>query len=153
MAKQTHNWTAIKKDYYDNKYKNLKELAEAHKVKYNYLRQKAAKWDKDRPEFISDLDVKEAQEALDIPEDRKEKVRTMYDKLSIVVFKAMANIDDNFFTVDGRLKSKTLLDVASVVEKIDKGYQTGEEAKQTGQLGAYAAHIAQLRENMHIEEE
>lgn len=75
----------------------------------------------------------------------------MYDKLSIVVFKAMANMDDNFFTNDGRLKSKALLDVASVVEKIDKGYQSGEEQKQTGQLGAYAAHIAQLRKDNGLE--
>lgn len=152
MASKKHNWAAIKKDFYDKKYATLKELAEAHDIKYTYLRQKTAKWAKESPEFISDLDVEEAQLAIDIPENRKEKVRLMYDKLSVIALRALSDPENNFFTVEGKLKSKAFLDVASVVEKIQKGYETGEDGKQTGQLGEYAAYIKQLRKDNGLDD-
>lgn len=152
MAKQKHNWLAIKKDYYDKKYPTLKELGEAYNIPASYLRRQASKWPKEKPEFISDLEVEEAQKALDIPENRKEKVRLMYDKLSIIALTALNNPEANFFTTEGKLKSKAFLDVASVVEKIQKGYETGEDANQTGQLGEYAAYIKQLRKDNGLED-
>lgn len=153
MAKQKHNWTAIKRDYYEGKYKTLKELGIAYNVPGSYLRKKAANWDREDPEFITDLDIEEAEFNLNIPEDRKEKVRVMYDKLSVIAFKALGDMDRNFFTEDGRIKSKSFLDIASVVEKIQKGYETGEDAKQTGQLGQYASAIARLREQHNLTKE
>ena len=146
MAKQKYNWMAIKKDYYANTYPTLVKLAEAYNMTYGYLKKKAAKWSKDAPELISDLDVLEAEEALKLPEDRKERVRLMYDKFSEILFRAISNPDQNFFTLEGTFKSKQFLDAISAMEKIDKGYETGEESKQNGQMGAYADYFAGLKE-------
>lgn len=146
MAKQKYNWKAIKKDYYDSKYPNLVKLAEAYNMSYPYLKKRAAKWSKDAPELISDLDIQEAEEALRLPEDRKEKVRLMYDKFAEILFRAISNPDQNFFTLEGTFKSKQFLDAISAMEKIDKGYETGEESKQTGQLGIYADYMVGLRQ-------
>lgn len=146
MAKQKYNWKAIKKDYYDSKYPNLVKLAEAYNMSYPYLKKRAAKWSKDAPELISDLEIEEDQKALDMPEDRKERVRLMYDKLSEIVFRALNDPDGSFFTLDGSLKTKQFLDCVSAVEKIDKGYQTGEESKQTGQLGLYSDYLSGLKQ-------
>ena len=146
MAKQKYNWMAIKKDYYANTYPTLVKLAEAYNMTYGYLKKKAAKWSKDAPELISDLDVLEAEEALKLPEDRKERVRLMYDKFSEILFRAISNPDQNFFTLEGTFKSKQFLDAISAMEKIDKGYETGEESKQNGQLGMYADYLKNLRD-------
>lgn len=153
MAKQKYNWPAIKKDYYASTYSNLIELAKAHNMKYSYLRKIAAKWDKNNPEIISDLDIEEAQKALEMPEDRKERVRVMYDKLSEIVFRALNNPEGSFFTLDGNLKTKQFLDCVSAVEKIDKGYQTGEDTKQTGQLGLYADYLSGLKQEFLTKKE
>lgn len=146
MAKQKYNWPAIKRDYYAGTYPTLVKLAEAHDMKYSYLKKKAAKWSKDAPELISDLDIQEAEEALRLPEDRKERVRLMYDKFSEILFRAISNPDQNFFTLEGTFKSKQFLDAMSAMEKIDKGYETGEESKQTGQLGLYADYLFGLKQ-------
>lgn len=146
MASQKYNWMAIKKDYYDDKYPTLVELAKAHNMSYSYLKKKAAKWNKNTPELISDLDIEEAAEALRLPEDRKERVRLMYDKFAEILFRAVSNPDQNFFTMEGTFKSKQFLDAMSAMEKIDKGYETGEDSKQNGQLGQYADLLSGLKQ-------
>lgn len=157
MAKQKYNWPAIRKDYYAGKYRNLKELATAHKMSYSYLKKEAAKWNKNEPELISDLEIEEAQKVLDMPEDRKERVTLMYDKLSEIVFRALNNPEGSFFTLDGNLKTKQFLDCVSAVEKIDKGYSTGDEGKMPGKLGEYSEYFSKLKEDFlngnHEEEE
>ena len=147
MASKKYDWTAIKRDYATNKYANLRLLAEAHNVSYSYLKKKAACWSKDE-NFMTDLigmDMQALEDA--IPQDPEERMKLMYDKLSAVVFKALSNPQDSFFTENDMLKSKTLLDTATALEKIQKGYkeiETGEE--NTGMLGQYADYIKQLRD-------
>ena len=147
MAKAKHNWTAIKKDYAGNKYSNLKLLAEAHDVPYSYLKKKAAEWSKD-PSFISEVIMDSCNSYSEpLPEDSEERVKLMFDKLSEIIMISLNAPAENFFTEDGRLKSKALLDTATAIEKVQKGYkevETGEE--DTGKLGQYADYIKELRD-------
>lgn len=148
MASKKHDWTAIKRDHAAKRYANLRLLAEAHDVPYGYLKKKAAAWNKDE-NFISDvigMDMQALEDAM--PQDPEERMKLMYDKLSAVVYKALSNPQDSFFTENDTLKAKTLLDTATALEKIQKGYKEIETGKEdTGKLGQYADYIKQLRDN------
>src|SRR5436309_1996303 len=46
MAEKKHNWAKIKKEYFEGKYKNIKELAEVNNISYSYCKKQVARWNK-----------------------------------------------------------------------------------------------------------
>lgn len=152
MAAKKYNWNKIKADYMANKYPTLKELAKAYGVEYGYLRKRAANWAKDK-EFVSDLveEVIAPATVISIPEDKNELHSDMYDKMATIVMR-MLNDPENFFTHDGKPKTKSLVDISQVVERIQKGHQgTVKDDKQFTQLTAYTDMIKELKESVDVD--
>ncbi|WP_302570438.1 hypothetical protein [uncultured Clostridium sp.] len=150
MATKKYNWQNIKSDYMANKYPTLRGLADAYGVEYGYMRKRAAKW-KNEKEFVSDLSEENSIHSdliIEIPEDRNELHTNMYDKLSIIVMR-MLNEPENFFTHEGKPKTKSLVDISQVVERIQKGHQGSiKDDKQFTQLTAYTDMIKKLKESV-----
>ncbi len=153
MAQKKYNWKSIKADYIANKYPNLKALSDAYDIPYGYLRKRASSWKNDK-DFVSDLaeeDIVVPDEIIVIPEDRNELHTQMYDKLSIIVMR-MLNDPENFFTHEGKPKTKSLVDISQVVERIQKGHQGAiKDDKQFSQLTAYTDMIKELKESVDID--
>lgn len=167
-----HDWGPIKADFFANKYSSLKDLAIAHGISYNYLRKRTAKWKSEKglvnelakqskpkaqnitnAQFKSDTDTSVLHDIpnivpeCDIPEDRHLWHYRLWDKLGTIIEQALDNPDFNFFTDDGRIKTKAVSDIAMVIEKIQKG-QTGEkDDKITGQLLSYVEAIRLARKS------
>ena len=80
-----------------------------------------------------------------IPENMNMWHKRLWDKLGLIVERALDNPEDNFFTEDGRIKSKAVADISTVIEKIQKGHSETNDNKENGQLNAYVEMIAQLR--------
>lgn len=159
MAMKKFDWVAIKNDYYLDKYKDLKGLAQAYGVNYDYMRKKAATWKKDKS-FIAEIqaeingevdfiDEQERQaimqELNSIPDDRTQWHKRLWDKLGLAAERALDNPEMNFYTHEGILKAKALADVANVIEKVQKGQSEAKDDKVTGQLENYANLIASYR--------
>lgn len=151
-----YNWTVIKKDFLSGKYPTLKELGDAYGIPYNYMRKKSSKWNKEkimivdlRGEIEKDAVTRKIADApleTEIPESRDLWHKRLWDKLGLIVERALDSPEQNFFTEDGRIKSKAVADISTVIEKIQKGHNEDNEEKQNGQLAAYVNMIAQLRE-------
>ena len=153
MATKKYDWKKIKSDYMANKYKTLKELSNAYGIEYGYMRKRASKW-KNEKEFVSDLiedKVVNSEAIVAIPEDRNELHTQMYDKMAIIVMK-MLNNPENFFTHEGKPKTKSLVDISQVVERIQKGHQGAiKDDKHFTQLTAYTDMIKELKESVDID--
>lgn len=153
MAAKKYDWNKIKLDYMNNKYPTLRELATSYGVEYGYMRKRAARWKNDK-EFISDLiedDIISSEITIEIPEDRNELHTEMYDKLSTIVMR-MLNNSENFFTHEGKPKTKSLVDISQVVERIPKGHQGAiKDDKKFTQLTAYTDMIKQLKVSVDVD--
>ena len=159
MAEKKYPWAKIKKDYLLGKYKTIKQLGEAYGVPYNYIRKRTANWNKQK-----DIGTKMAQQEKDVPtvpneypsdiifndhnlpEDRDIWHKRMWDKLGIIIEKALDEAEDNFFTHDGKIKTKAVADISVVIEKIQKGQENNKEDKNAGQLKEYVDMLANLRQ-------
>lgn len=145
------------------KYKTLKALAEAHDVNYGYIKKRAASWKKEKAVIedlsneISFVEEQERQAIMydlsTIPEDREAWHRRLWDKLGLAAERALDNPDENFYTHDGKLKSKALADVAAVLDKVQRGQSEMKENKATGQLESYANLIAGYRKQVEVQTE
>lgn len=80
-----------------------------------------------------------------VPEDRNLWHKNLWDKLGKIVERSLDNPEFHYFTLDGRIKTKAVADVAAVIEKIQKG-QTGEKDATSGQLMQYVEAIRLARE-------
>ena len=156
MAEKRFDWALIRKEYDENKYKTLKKLAEAHGVSYTYMKKRSAKWKRENK--VKDLVIENEMTFMQeekhqtfiadinsIPEDRNEWHKRLWDKLGIAAEIALNNIEENFYTNDGKLKSKALSDVAVVLDKVQKGHQELKQENNNGQLQDYANFIVNLR--------
>lgn len=90
--------------------------------------------------ILSDYEAK-------VPNDRAAWHKKLYDKLGVIVEAALDNPELNFFTQNGQVKTKALSDMASIIQVIQKGQESTQDDKATGQLTAYADMIANLRAN------
>lgn len=108
------------------------------------------------PLFISDIEVpiKEVIVTTKVPttfsKDRNIWLSSLWDRLGLIVETALNEPEHNFFTLDGRVKTKQLTDIALILEKIQKANE-GKDNKKTGQLSEYV-EMFQLMKQAHEEE-
>lgn len=192
MAEKKHNWTKIKKEYFEGKYKNIKELSEINNISYSYCKKQVAKWNKKKAiaekmvepvkttkkeevpnktlntssevpieivtPFESDIDVPipevivPTKVANNIPNDRNKWLSSLWDKLALIVESALNEPEHNFFTNDGKIKTKALTDISIILEKVQKA-QEGKDDKKTGQLGEYIEMFAMMKQAQEAGEE
>lgn len=88
----------------------------------------------------------------DVPNDRNNWHKTLWDKLGRIVERSLDNPEFHYFTDDGKIKTKAVSDIASVIEKIQKG-QTGEKDATSGQLTQYVEAIRLAREAQNASHE
>lgn len=82
--------------------------------------------------------------------DRNIWLSSLWDRLGLIVETALNEPEHNFFTLDGRVKTKQLTDIALILEKIQKANE-GKDDKKTGQLSEYV-EMFQLMKQAHEEE-
>lgn len=191
MAEKKHNWAKIKKEYFEGKYKNIKDLAEKNNISYSYCKKQVAKWNKEKSiteklinplteevhkilestkevphkisqteesSFKSDIEVPIAEAIVptkvptEISKDRNIWLSSLWDKLALIVESSLNEPEYNFFTNDGRIKTKALTDVSIILEKIQKA-QEGKNDKKTGQLGEYIEMFAMMKQAQEAGEE
>ena len=64
----------------------------------------------------------------------------------------MLNNSENFFTHEGKPKTKSLVDISQVVERIQKGHQGAiKDDKKFTQLTAYTDMIKQLKVSVDVD--
>lgn len=159
MAEAKYDWKVIRADYDAEKYKTLKDLAEAYGVNYSYMKKKASTWKRenklakqvlcDELSFMQEEEKQAIMYDLDsIPDDREAWHKRLWDKLGLAAERALDDMENNFYTADGKLKSKALADVAAVLDKIQKGHQELKDEGNNGQLNEYAKLIQNYRNNV-----
>ncbi|MGL5151227.1 MAG: hypothetical protein ACRC7N_11715 [Clostridium sp.] len=85
-----------------------------------------------------------------LSKDRNIWLTSLWDRLGLIVETALSEPEHNFFTLDGRVKTKQLTDIALILEKIQKANE-GKDNKKTGQLSEYV-EMFQLMKQAHEEE-
>ncbi|WP_194190319.1 hypothetical protein [Clostridium chrysemydis] len=106
--------------------------------------------------FINDIEVP-TQEVIvptkvttTLSKNRNIWLSSLWDRLGLIVETALSEPEHNFFTLDGRVKTKQLTDIALILEKIQKANE-GKANKKTGQLSEYV-EMFELMKQAHGEE-
>lgn len=103
--------------------------------------------------FVSDIEVGTPEVIVptkvptELSKDRNIWLSSLWDKLGLIVETALNEPEHNFFTLDGRVKTKQLTDIALILEKIQKANE-GKDNKKTGQLSEYV-EMFQLMKQAH----
>lgn len=106
--------------------------------------------------FQSDIEVPTTEVIVptkvptELSRDRNIWLTSLWDRLGLIVETALNEPEHNFFTLDGRVKTKQLTDIAIILEKIQKANE-GKDNKKTGQLSEYV-EMFQLMKQAHEEE-
>lgn len=132
-------------------------IEEAHSTRL-YLKEVPYKMSPtEKSSFQSDIEVS-TQEVIvtnKVPttfsKDRNIWLSSLWDRLGLIVETALNEPEHNFFTLDGRVKTKQLTDIALILEKIQKANE-GKDNRKTGQLSEYV-EMFHIMKQAHEEEE